>query len=1357
MINIDGFGTKSDPYPCESSAFQVASLSFRAYRSRAFIACKKNTLEFSCAVNSNSSVTVSFERITFLNTAVRLVNCNFKTTGVNFFNNLFDALSHSFAQGVQGKIELDGCLFQNNSANSVKINGNLVQLDITNTIFAYNQIKNKHNALLNLSAQGWQPKIIVNFTNITVVGNRCPGIACFALGSGNNTGFLTMAMDKGKFESNQAGARVLDIRGDSTIELNSVLFAKNNGRAINIESGKSMKFFLVNGNFVNNNVVDVEAPGDGGAIFVSGFKQNALVFISRSNFTSNKGQNGGACAILDVLSLRLNIERCTFSNNGAQDSGGAVTIGTNYHWQTSCAVNIHNSTFIGNVVNDRGDFDETPSTRDSGGGGALALYVFYMGNFTLINNTFVNNRAKQRHGGAVRAKIKTMHGATLIQHCKFLRNEGTGDAGTFELTVKDPWEVQPRVTIQKSTFMANKGYGFTRYDIFLNHSYLLLSFCKLQGNSAGGIYVGLPNVEFCDVRVENSVFTDNKNFAFRVSNKNCNGANLNFTNTSIARNNCKVKSSIFQVALNYIKNSLLLQSSQFEENFCLSGVAQILVSSHDQANSLFHPQMIRVEPGGTAVILRQTVFRENTGVAKSTLTIKDASEVKIQQCRFVNNFGGNDGSHLRIQLRWSVIHINKTVFRQTEKSMVFNTPKEQPYNGFLTVTSFGDLHMRDTSFLSDHFSLEGKTLIFVKGASQVYMTDSVKIQGPVGSKLFLHNFTHFEDFKRFQHWITSFSMSYWPCPVGTYSIRRGTSRGFAIGDQIKCHACPAGADCKTTLAARPNFWGYPVGDHVHFTLCPQGYCCSDVNQTCRYHNETYLNSGCQGNRTGTLCGSCKKRFSEDLFHNSCVAVKYCTQHWYLVLAFICAMLFALYLTRKPPLFQKLMKNLTWFLPNEKGKVDNKEVDRLENNDEMIGHSPVSSNGFLKIIFYFYQVAGLLTVSSYGMSGLLKKNIVLPLVGLLDFKLYGNNNWNICPFPGITPLTKTLSQLAVVMVTFLSILFIYLFHSGLNKLLKRSPVLPESGPYLAAILETVLLGYSAGLGTAIRLLDCKQIQDQLRWNYNAEITCFQWWQKVSIAAIVLYMFPFIFTVYIGSIRLYRQQISARRFLLACVFPLPFLLLGFVVHLLKVMRKSQDVPSAELQESRSKFSRHSLEAFVFEVLSAPFCKPNLDQHSPCKIYWESILIGRRFVLILIGCFVAHALLRSVLLAVLCLIFLLHHISQNPFGKFSANLAETVSLATLVVIAIMNVGVASYYSAGTEPRDIMQQYIQVFSLTEGILLSFIPFVFVAFVLLSLASQLFRLGLLLVQEGGRFLRKSKTRKQNQSEDEDPLLSPVY
>ena len=77
-----------------------------------------------------------------------------------------------------------------------------------------------------------------------------------------------------------------------------------------------------------------------------------------------------------------------------------------------------------------------------------------------------------------------------------------------------------------------------------------------------------------------------------------------------------------------------------------------------------------------------------------------------------------------------------------------------------------------------------------------------------------------------------------------------------------------------------------------------------------------------------------------------------------------------------------------------------------------------------------------------------------------------------------------------MAIFLAILFIYLLHSESTKLRKRTPVFPLKGPYLGAILESVLLGYSAVTGTTMRLLYCVEIQHVHRWYYNAEITCLE---------------------------------------------------------------------------------------------------------------------------------------------------------------------------------------------------------------------------------------------------------------------------
>lgn len=126
------------------------------------------------------------------------------------------------------------------------------------------------------------------------------------------------------------------------------------------------------------------------------------------------------------------------------------------------------------------------------------------------------------------------------------------------------------------------------------------------------------------------------------------------------------------------------------------------------------------------------------------------------------------------------------------------------------------------------------------------------------------------------------------------------------------------------------------------------------------------------------------------------------------------------------------------------------------------------------------MAGVFTVSSYGVKNLLRNEIALPIANVLNFKLYARINWKICLWPISTPLLKTMVEVVTVMTIFFFIPVIYLLHSGLNKLCKRRPTFLSAGPYLGAVLEIVLLGYSAVTGTTVRLPHCVSIQEMSRW-------------------------------------------------------------------------------------------------------------------------------------------------------------------------------------------------------------------------------------------------------------------------------------
>ena len=335
--------------------------------------------------------------------------------------------------------------------------------------------------------------------------------------------------------------------------------------------------------------------------------------MSRSNFSSNEGENGGACAFLSLrhTSLTLDVESCHFVNNGGWGSGGALTVATKYNRQYNATVNIHNSKFSGNTL------FGGPHDQDLGGGGALAFHVTNMWNLTLTNSHFTENTAEQKIAGALKANIDTLHQEALFLNCEFVRNSGAKISGTLFLSVTG---VSPRVTIQNSTFIQNKAHGFDTYDIRLYQSYLLILFCNIQKNSGGGIFLEDTAVT-SDVRVENSVMSDNNNFTFFL-NRIGKEANLKFTNVSILRNNCNTKSSIFYVSMYRFRNSLRFQASKFEDNFCKSGVMKISVI---RASCPSCPSSdTGVLSSGSEVAINESAFRRNSGVFESALTVLDA-------------------------------------------------------------------------------------------------------------------------------------------------------------------------------------------------------------------------------------------------------------------------------------------------------------------------------------------------------------------------------------------------------------------------------------------------------------------------------------------------------------------------------------------------------------------------------------------------------------------------------------------------------------------------------------------------------------------------------------------------------------
>ena len=144
-------------------------------------------------------------------------------------------------------------------------------------------------------------------------------------------------------------------------------------------------------------------------------------------------------------------------------------------------------------------------------------------------------------------------------------------------------------------------------------------------------------------------------------------------------------------------------------------------------------------------------------------------------------------------------------------------------------------------------------------------------------------------------------------------------------------------------------------------------------------------------------------------------------------------------------------------------------------------------------------------------------------------------------------------------------------------------------------------------------------------------------------------------------------------------------------------------------------------VLDILHGPFRQPNADDTG--TLYWESILIGRRFILLACLTFVTNSMFRMVCMTIASVIILLHHVLKNPYHDPIANKAETFSLLALVMMAVINLTKATLFSFGTSIDGPSKPYLEILEWSEVCALAFVPTLLSIFVVFAIFSQMIRL----------------------------------
>ena len=1106
----------------------------------------------------------------------------------------------------------------------------------------------------------------------------------------------------------------------------------------------------------------------------------ALLNVSNTNFTSNKAAMGG-CVFVNAPdgTLTAKFTNVKFEHCNASRTGCALAVGEpplQHQYYGSCPSKMHLTITNANIVACQGKLHKS----------IIVFLCLKSGVITIEGSQWMNNRPKKK-GSSLHIRAEKGNGemALSVSRSSFKNNV------RCSISMTAPNSNGGNVTIV-DTLIANNAKRPTT-GLLISPKYLL----KLVNVSIVQAHYGLKVITLADPRekkrevypvdiaVYNCTFKDNI-YDMLFSLRDPRSVRLMIRNTVFTSNETWTRSYAihfhippltklntsqavigldnntfeFRPSTNFAlffhgNKTLWIRQSTFRNCVCLyrekwkvlgsrlsdsyfyetaTGALSIITipDTPSKSGCVLQNTTNDTHPLWTYdsdVVIANTIFQDNSGIIAGAVSINNGN-ITFQNCVFRDNFGIEQAGHVYSAYGTGQVLFKECFFVRTKEGLKLRNGTFSKAT-LLYSESGGPMRFQNTSMTSFVSTWSPYPVLHISSGGYFSMDYNTTIQCNKGSQLWLENTTHFSSAENMKNFcklnVTSLKFTCWTCAAGHYSLREGRSRGLDVVDKNTCYKCPFGASCQTgIITADENFWGHQSTKRppeLTFIPCPDSYCRSPATGSSEYNE-------CVGNRTSILCGTCAPGYSETLLSTDCLANEKCGNSVYWLIIILATTSLATYLLIKPPVFKFLKKQILWFRNQEHGIVKEDLGDVCEHLD----------SGHLKIVFYFYQAAEVLTVSST--DDLLHKIYFMSvIIAGFNFQFRMFKEKAGCPFVGLTAVTKELMLSGTVFATMAVVFIIYWLHYGFN-ILRRKAV-PSPQRYMATIIEIMLLGYERLAETSLKLLRCVPIGSENRLYLDGSVTCWQWWQYALLAYVIVFVVPFFFVLYFGSFKLYRGLVSTGEFLGASIMPLPFLIYWLIRHKMR--------PNTDPSLVRGKPENEP----VLEVLQGPFRPPNDDDSG--TLYWESVLIGRRLILLACRAFIEDAMLCSVLMAALCNVNLFHHLRKNPYHSTITNSTETVSLFALVIISLINIPKATLISFSTSRHGPSIRYLQAMEWIEICSLLFFPLWFSLCVALAIISQLFRFIAPTAIQIYRYLRRCHTTTWSTIDMREPLMGTSY
>ena len=297
---------------------------------------------------------------------------------------------------------------------------------------------------------------------LTISGNNASRV--FETGNQTNVTLRNLTIANGQTsQSGEAGNG-----GGIKTGFESSLTVENSAFNNNVTSGEgggaiwaanSTNTTIINSTFDGNDATAGKSERGGGAIVTNGL---AVLTIQNSEFTNNKGINGGA---INTPSTALTVENSTFINND-------TTVGASISSSSSSPRGFGGAIYTDGVSASFGGDNGSIIIRDSlfdgnkgaGSGGAAFLFTYpgdnvIIENTRVLNNSVIFNQIEQAYGGGIRLGTgeSSINRTTPVQYditnTTFAGNTAESQGGGLWIDRKLDLT---KVDIVNSTFSENK-------------------------------------------------------------------------------------------------------------------------------------------------------------------------------------------------------------------------------------------------------------------------------------------------------------------------------------------------------------------------------------------------------------------------------------------------------------------------------------------------------------------------------------------------------------------------------------------------------------------------------------------------------------------------------------------------------------------------------------------------------------------------------------------------------------------------------------------------------------------------------------------------------------------------------------